>query len=82
MACNDNGTKRSPLVILLSVDYGVSWKYRRILESGSGQYGYTSVIQTKDGKIHVAYDIDRYSVKHIVVDEAWFNPIDKELLGH
>ena len=42
-------------------------------KTGPGMYGYCSIIRARDGRIHVAYDVDRRSIKHIVVDEAWFD---------
>ena len=50
------------------VPWGDSW-----FETGPGPYGYTAVLRTQDGRIHVAYDCDRCVIKEAVVDEAWFD---------
>ena len=72
IACNPAGEKRASVSLLLSRDGGETWPIRRDIETGPGPYGYTAVLRTRDGKIHVAYDCDRRVIKHAIVDEAWF----------
>ena len=72
MICNDwpiEPTKekgaRTPLSILLSKD-GVNWNHWITLEdSPVSQYSYPSIIQSRDGHIHVVYTWRRQRVKHV-----------------
>lgn len=72
IACNNDPIERSPFIVALSEDRGETWHKKKVLESGPSWYCYASVIQTRDGKIHVAYDYRRQQIKHAVIDEAWF----------
>ena len=40
-------------------------------EPGREEYSYPSVTQTSDGKIHVAYTYERYTIKAVRFDERW-----------
>ena len=73
LACNVSLVNRTPVNLLLSDDLGKTWRVNRTIETGPGPYGYCAVLRTRDGKIHVAYDTDRRIIKHLVVDEAWFD---------
>ena len=72
LICNDwpiEPTKekgaRTPLSILRSQD-GVNWKHWITLEdSPILQYSYPSIIQSRDGHIHVVYTWRRQRVKHV-----------------
>ncbi len=64
---NKWGGKRSPLNVAVSKD-GVTWEAALVLEDQSGEYSYPSVIQAKDGKVHIVYTWKRDRVKHVVVD--------------
>ncbi|MBL9127770.1 MAG: exo-alpha-sialidase, partial [Verrucomicrobiales bacterium] len=57
---NDTEEGRYRLVVLLSDDEGRTWPHRRYLENDApgqlaGSYHYPSVIQARDGTIHVTY---------------------------
>ena len=65
--CRDGKLWRST-----STDGGKTWPVRRDIETGAGPYGYTAVLRTSDGEIHMGYDCDRRVIKEVVVDEAWF----------
>ncbi|MDO4159767.1 MAG: family 78 glycoside hydrolase catalytic domain [Prevotellaceae bacterium] len=77
MICNDRpipkGIKngkgaRTPLSLMLSDD-GEHWKHWLTIEdSPVSQYSYPSIIQTKDGKIHLIYTWRRQRIKHVVID--------------
>lgn len=55
---------RTPINVALSND-GVNWQAGVILEdSPINQYSYPSVIQAKDGKVHIVYTWRRQRVKH------------------
>ncbi|PTQ95738.1 putative neuraminidase [Mucilaginibacter yixingensis] len=59
---------RTPLNVAISND-GVKWYAAAILEdSPISQYSYPSVIQAKDGKVHIVYTWRRLRIKHVVID--------------
>ena len=74
MACNDhpieeNKSKgpRTPLSLLRSTD-GIHWTHWITLEdSPIGQYSYPSIIQTRDGHLHIVYTWRRLRVKHVEI---------------
>ncbi len=91
---NDLEVGRYRLGISLSDDEGKTWKWTRHLEqdseadvkAGAGSYHYPSVIQAKDGTIHVSYSIHQKksetkfdssgkpadeSIKHAHFNLAW-----------
>jgi alpha-L-rhamnosidase len=50
---------------------GKKWFAATILEdSPISQYSYPSVIQTKDGLVHIVYTWRRERIKHVVIDPA------------
>lgn len=63
------GGKRSPLNVAVSKD-GKNWEAALVLEDQPGEYSYPSVVQAKDGKVHIVYTWKRDLVKHVVVDPA------------
>ncbi len=77
LVCNDTKDGRYRLSALLSEDEGKTWPWKRAIENSpdhSGSYSYPSVIQTRDGKIHVTYSWSGkggQSIKHAVFDEMW-----------
>ncbi|MDZ4659568.1 MAG: sialidase family protein [Bythopirellula sp.] len=60
---------RTPLNVAVSND-GENWQAALVLEDDKGQngYSYPAVIQTADGKVHMAYTWRRERIKHVVVD--------------
>ncbi|MBK8089782.1 MAG: family 78 glycoside hydrolase catalytic domain [Chitinophagaceae bacterium] len=61
---------RTPLNVAISKD-GKVWSAALVLEdSPISQYSYPSVIQTKDGLVHIVYTWRRERIKHVVVDPA------------
>ena len=72
MICNDwpiepskEKGARTPLSILRSTD-GTHWSHWITLEdSPIGQYSYPSIIQTRDGHLHVVYTWRRQRIKHV-----------------
>ncbi len=58
---------RNMLNVAVSRD-GRAWKPVLTLEKARGEYSYPSVIQTKDGLVHIVYTYRRQSVKHVVLD--------------
>jgi hypothetical protein len=79
MVYNDLEKNRYSLVAAISDDEGVSWKWRRHLDGDpsitlTNQYHYPSVIQAKDGSIHVTYSYfvpEGKAIKHVHMDEDW-----------
>ena len=72
---NDTIDGRNRLAVSISDDEGKTWKWKRHLEDhAEGAYHYPSVIQGRDGTIHVVYSYfvdDGKSMKHAAFDEAW-----------
>ncbi|MDR2148887.1 MAG: family 78 glycoside hydrolase catalytic domain [Tannerella sp.] len=60
--------ERTPLNVSVSDD-GKTWYAAAVLEdSPISQYSYPSVIQSKDGLVHIVYTWRREGIKHIVID--------------
>jgi alpha-L-rhamnosidase len=69
-----NWGNRVPLSVAISDD-GIIWKEILELESVTNpdtveeeEYSYPSVIQTKDGLVHIVYTWNRKTVKHVVIN--------------
>jgi len=79
MAYNDLERGRYSLAMALSDDEGATWKWKRHLDGSpdkpaNTQYHYPSVIQAKDGEIHVSYSYftpEGKSIKHVRFNEDW-----------
>ena len=79
MVYNDLEQGRHSLVAAISEDEGATWAFRRHLEGQPGtpvpnQYHYPSVIQSRDGAIHVTYSYFTpagKSIKHARFNEDW-----------
>ena len=85
MVYNDLESGRYSLVAALSDDEGRTWKWKRHLDGDpsrkiGNQYHYPSVIQAKDGGIHVTYSYflgdpssteKGKAIKHVRFNEAW-----------
>lgn len=82
---NDLEKGRHSLAVWLSDDEGRSWKWKRHLErddrgQGAGSFHYPSIIQARDGSLHVTYSYflnhipngqPRKSIKHARFNVAW-----------
>ncbi len=73
---NDVDDGRYSFAAALSDDEGRTWKWKRHLEYRPGaQFSYPSVIQSKDGKIHMTYSYHlndkEKSIKYVTFDEDW-----------
>ena len=79
MVYNDLEKGRYSLLAAVSDDEGATWKWKRHLDGDPSQnvprqYHYPSVMQSKDGTIHVTYSYftpEGKSIKHVQMDEAW-----------
>ena len=69
---NDSMSRRTPLTAALSPDQDRTWPIRRNIAEGNNDFGYPSVFQAHDGRIHLVFTSDRRSVvNHAVFDEDW-----------
>ncbi len=78
MVNNDLEKGRNSLLVSLSDDEGKTWKWNRHLEKHEGgQYHYPSVIQARDGSIHVTYSYYEappsklQNIKHVKFPVQW-----------
>jgi predicted neuraminidase len=79
MVYNDLEQGRYSLVAAVSDDEGATWKWKRHLDGrpalrAASQYHYPSVIQARDGAIHVTYSYftpEGKAIKHARFEEAW-----------
>ncbi|MCS7311254.1 MAG: exo-alpha-sialidase, partial [Armatimonadetes bacterium] len=78
MVCNDTEQGRHRLAVLLSDDEGRSWQWKRYLENdppGTGSYSYPSIIQARDGSLHVTYSWSQpgkgSAIKYAHFNEQW-----------
>ncbi|WP_326794168.1 exo-alpha-sialidase [Streptomyces sp. NBC_01808] len=69
---------RTPLTVALSDDGGLTWPYRRDVQTADEEYrdnelgySYPSILQTRDGRLHLAYSFLRKTIKYVRLDEAW-----------
>ncbi len=81
---NDLERGRYSLVAAVSDDEGGTWKWKRHLDSSpdresSNQYHYPSVIQSRDGYLHVTYSYfvsEGKAIKHARFNEDWIRAGD------
>lgn len=73
---NDVADGRYSIAVAVSEDEGDSWKWKKNLEYQKGSsFSYPSVIQSKDGKIHITYSCqfpeNKETIKYVDFDEDW-----------
>jgi predicted neuraminidase len=77
MVYNDTENGRHSLAVSLSDNEGETWNWTRHLEKmekGEGSFSYPSVIQAKDGIIHVTYSLnlnEKKTIKHVAFSADW-----------
>ena len=77
MVFNDTELGRHRLALALSADEGATWPWKRHVEpcgDGGRSFGYPSVIQARDGLIHVTYSYGceaGKSIRHRVISADW-----------
>jgi predicted neuraminidase len=90
---NDTEEGRHSLAVSLSDDEGKSWRWTRHLErdnrgEGAGQFHYPSIIQARDGLIHVSYSYflehlpegaPRKAIKHATFSLDWVKAGDTKI---
>jgi hypothetical protein len=89
---NDTEEGRYTLVVALSEDEGKTWKYKRHIEldlnkdvEKRNKYSYPSIIQGKNGWIHVIYTYQKYNtfpydddtIKYVRISEDWIKRGDQ-----
>ncbi|WP_199434150.1 sialidase family protein [Qaidamihabitans albus] len=80
------GAPRAPLTLAVSSDGGRTWPVRRNVEEGDGycltnnsreglnrELSYPSLVQSRDGVLHLAYTRFRQAIKHVRLDPAWLD---------
>jgi predicted neuraminidase len=75
---NDSARGRHSLAVSLSDDEGATWKWTRHIErtgTGQGQFHYPSLLQSRDGTIHVTYTRrltgEGSTIQHAAFNEEW-----------
>jgi predicted neuraminidase len=72
LAFNNVTHDRNLLTLAVSTDEGKTWPYKRDLENhDTGEFSYPSIIQARDGAIHVTYTYNRVNIKHAALNEEW-----------
>ena len=77
MAYNDTEDGRHRLALSCSDDEGHTWKWKRLVENGppgKTRFDYPSIIQTRDGRIHLSYSYTQptgRAIKHVSFDKEW-----------
>lgn len=69
-----NNTPRDRTPLNVSVSVGNTGWVIRTLESEPGEYSYPSVIQGRDGLVHITYTWRRERIRHVVIDPDSFPP--------
>src|SRR5690242_18708168 len=75
MVYNDTERDRNSLALSISDDEGKTWKWTRHLEkAATGQFHYPSIIESRDGLLHISYSYytaEGQAIKHAVVNLEW-----------
>jgi len=77
MIFNDTEDGRYRLAAALSNDEGATWKWKRLVEPSDDEgksFAYPSVIQTRDGLIHMTYSYSAAkgkTIRHTTINEEW-----------
>ena len=77
MVFNDTENGRHSLALSMSDDEGQTWKWKRHIELAtdrSGSFAYPSMIQSRDGRVHITYSYnskEQKSIKHVALDPEW-----------
>jgi predicted neuraminidase len=77
-------TLRTPLTLAMSEDDGFSWPHWRNLQVQDEEYrenefgySYPTLLQTRDGRLHVAYSYLRKTIKHVILTPEWIEAGDR-----
>ena len=78
---NDTPFGRNRLAVTMSDDEGEDWKWTRHLEESKGgrdSFAYPSIIQTRDGRIHITYSYKTAAggaIAHATLDPDWITTV-------
>jgi predicted neuraminidase len=75
----DRWGKRTPLVVVFSLDEGKTWPRSITLEEGPGEYSYPAIIQGQDGSLHITYTYRRIAIRHVKIEEREVEKICRTL---
>ena len=67
---------RNQLLLWSSDAAGKTWRLTRTVESDADdlvEFSYPALLQSRDGRIHLAYTWRRQGIKHAVFSEAWLD---------
>ena len=71
---NHSMSERTPLATAISTDNGKTFRRGPNIAEGDNSFAYPYALQTRDGKIHVAYTTDGRTVIHMsTFDEDWLH---------
>ena len=79
---NDTVFGRNRLALSMSDDEGASWKWKRYIdkaEGGRGSFAYPSIIEARDGRIHLTYSHKTdagASIAYAVINAEWIAAAD------
>ena len=70
---NDHtGRERDRLSIAVSPDQGRTWPIRKVIVHVPGErFDYPSIVQARDGRVHVTFSDNLKSIRHVSFAEAW-----------
>ncbi|WP_291986587.1 exo-alpha-sialidase [Luteitalea sp.] len=69
---DQTGRERDRLSIALSTDGGRTWPVRKVIVHVAGErFDYPSVIQARDGRVHVTFSDNLKTIRHVSFPEAW-----------
>jgi predicted neuraminidase len=77
LVCNDTEEGRHRLAVMLSEDEGQTWKYKKYPGNSvdkTSTFAYPSIIQTRDGFIHVTCSYTenrREAIRHLLFKKEW-----------
>jgi predicted neuraminidase len=77
MVYNDKeSAPRDRLAVSISSDRGQTWPWTRHLENTPGQrFDYPSIVQARDGSLHVTYSYNLKTIKHVAFNEQWIKEV-------
>jgi len=70
LACNPVRRGRTPLALFLAT-LEEDWQAPVLLEQEAGEYSYPTLLQTRDGLVHLVYTWRREHRRHVCSSEAW-----------
>ena len=70
LANNPSTQQRTPLCVVLA-DADEQWQRIRILEDAAAEFSYPTLLQTRDGRIHIVYTYRRKHIQYACFTEDW-----------